>query len=714
MSGYETSMPDRSRKTLRSMVQAVMALNQGDGFRSQPSTHYKRRMSEVLQLEGGFGVPKTTVYAGISAKRESTDSVAVSVAVHDSVYSIDYSEHLLKIPESSSVGDLIAEYVLMALQKYECEHLCKFLCAGLPADLLKSSPRLCSRLWAEMDVIPIVLHVRGRLVDEGELKHLHWKSKTVDEQADSMARRSIMFFGPTMLPHLHVGWRNVVEIDAGYHIQIATIDDFKKTVGSGTWNAIMKYATELKEKKARFAYFSSTPQGGGVALMRHALVRFFKVLGLQVDWYVPKPNPAVFRITKNNHNILQGVASPTERFTSAHKAALTAWIQENAHRYWLSPGGPLSPPSEGGAHVIIIDDPQMPGLIPLIKEITPDRPVVYRSHIEIRSDLVSKEGSPQREAWGYLWDDIKMADAFISHPVAKFVPHDVPKEMVGYMPAATDWLDGLNKRMGEWDLGYYGHIFNRDCEDLRMAKLQYPTRRFIAQIARFDPSKGIPDAIKAYAKFRRELLKEWPIEKTPQLLICGHGSIDDPDATLIYDSTLTLLETTYPDLLSDVILVRLPPSDQLLNTLLSTTHIALQLSTREGFEIKVSEALHKGKPVIATRAGGIPLQVQHNKNGFLVEVGDTAKIAEHLYNLWTDGELYASMSKEARLGVSDEVSTVGNALSWLWIVREMYAGRKRVLEGQWINDLAREEAGEEYKPGENRLPRDVKGLVGGV
>lgn len=133
------------------------------------------------------------MYAGISAKHESTDSIAVSVAVHDSVYSIDYSVHLLKIPEASSVGDLIAEYVLMALQKYEREHLCKFLCAGLPADLLESSPRLCSRLWAEMDVTPIALHVRGRLVDEGELKHLHWKSKTVDEQADSMARRSIMY-----------------------------------------------------------------------------------------------------------------------------------------------------------------------------------------------------------------------------------------------------------------------------------------------------------------------------------------------------------------------------------------------------------------------------------------------------------------------------------------------------------------------------------------
>jgi alpha,alpha-trehalose phosphorylase (configuration-retaining) len=92
------------------------------------------------------------------------------------------------------------------------------------------------------------------------------------------------FFSPAMLPHLHVGWRNVVEIDAGYHIHIATMDDFRKTVGIGTWNAVMKYATELKEKKARFAYFSSTPQGGGVALMRHALVRFFKALDLEVDW----------------------------------------------------------------------------------------------------------------------------------------------------------------------------------------------------------------------------------------------------------------------------------------------------------------------------------------------------------------------------------------------------------------------------------------------
>jgi hypothetical protein len=60
------------------------------------------------------------------------------------------------------------------------------------------------------------------------------------------------------------------------------------------------------------------------------------------------------------------------------------------------------------------DDPQMPGLIPLIRKVRPEVPIVYRSHIEIRSDLVHKEGSPQEEVWKYLWNNIQHADLFIS------------------------------------------------------------------------------------------------------------------------------------------------------------------------------------------------------------------------------------------------------------------------------------------------------------
>jgi hypothetical protein len=155
---------------------------------------------------------------------------------------------------------------------------------------------------------------------------------------------------------------------------------------------------------------------------------------------VPKPKPGIFRITKTNHNILQGVADAEVWSSTEEKEAIDDWIRENAERDWLSKGGPLTPPTEGGADVIFVDDPQMPGLIPLIKAITPNRPVVYRSHIELRSDLISRDGNPQSDVWKYLWDRIKLADVFISHPIGYFVPKNVPTSMVGYMPAASDWL----------------------------------------------------------------------------------------------------------------------------------------------------------------------------------------------------------------------------------------------------------------------------------
>jgi alpha,alpha-trehalose phosphorylase (configuration-retaining) len=86
-----------------------------------------------------------------------------------------------------------------------------------------------------------------------------------------------------------------------------------------------------------------------------------------------------------------------------------------------------------------IDDPQMPGLIPLAKEASPNRPVLYRSHIEIRSDLAEKEGSPQADIWEFLWNNIQHADMFISHPMPSFVPKNVPRTKVAYLPATTDW-----------------------------------------------------------------------------------------------------------------------------------------------------------------------------------------------------------------------------------------------------------------------------------
>lgn len=423
---------------------------------------------------------------------------------------------------------------------------------------------------------------------------------------------------------------------------------------------------------------------------------------------MPKPKPEVFRITKTNHNILQGVAAPEARLTKNMIEILEEWCQTSADRYWLGEGGVLAPRAEGGADVVIVDDPQMPALVNIAKKADPSRPVIFRSHIQVRADLANKKGTPTSEVWDWVWEHVKAADVFISHPVREFVPESVDFSTVGYMPATTDWLDGLNKELSEWDSGYYIHEFNTECLKERMDQLKFPHRSYIVQIARFDPSKGIPDVLAAYAELRRKYMKDKKREDTPQLVIAGHGAVDDPDGALILDQTLTACEEEYSDIRHDIIVKRLGPTDQILNALMSNARVALQLSTREGFEVKVSEAVHKGVPIIATKAGGIPLQVEHGKSGFLVESGDSSAVAKYLHHLFTDVEAYRKMSRYAATHVSDEVGTVGNALSWLYLADALAKGEKVRPDSKWINDMAREAAGFPYQEGEPRLPRQEK------
>lgn len=81
----------------------------------------------------------------------------------------------------------------------------------------------------------------------------------------------------------------------------------------------------------------------------------------------------------------------------------------------------------------------------------------------------------------------------------------------------------------------------------------------------------------------------------PSLIICGASSIDDPDGSPIYEQTCVILQRSeYADIADDVSVVCLPACDQIFNTMLRCAHVALQLSTREGFEVKVTEALAKG------------------------------------------------------------------------------------------------------------------------
>ncbi|KAG9196945.1 hypothetical protein G6514_002895 [Epicoccum nigrum] len=669
------------------------------------------------------------VWIGIASTDGLSGSFEIAFVIHDGTYSIDFATTSIggissgssqasdasgeTVSGSTTPGtaeeraEFFAEDIISRIKQYRDEHLYKFVGAGLTTKVVRTCPQLPSRLWLELDIVPLVLEPSSGRHNTGNPDAPNYL--LVDEEADAVVRKALGFFGKANQPRLEVVYRNEVGVDCDGMAQIADEPTYRETVHPNTYAATMYYADSLKQNGTKIAFFNSTPQGGGVALMRHALIRFLRLIEVNCQWYVPKPKPAVFRITKNNHNILQGVEKTGLRLDQKSIDILDEWARQNAERYWMAKGGPLAPRSEGGADVIIVDDPQMPSLVKIAKEQDPTRPVIFRSHIQVRADLADQHDSPTAGVWNWVWDNVKECDAFISHPVREFVPKNVTTEKVGYLPATTDWLDGLNKHLDAWDTQYYMHKFEMACVDKSANILAFPKRPYITQIARFDPAKGIPDVLASYAVLRREYMKDKHLEEVPQLVIAGHGAIDDPDATLIFDQTEDQLNELYPDIKNDVIVMRIGPVDQLLNVIMANAHVALQLSTREGFEVKVSEALHHGVPIIATRRGGIPLQVEHGKSGFLVDVGEHDTVANYLNHLFTDEVAYTRMADYAANHVSDEVSTVGNALSWLYLADELANGAKKIEpDSRWINDMAREKAGYSYKreDKETTLKRD--------
>ena len=71
-------------------------------------------------------------------------------------------------------------------------------------------------------------------------------------------------------------------------------------------------------------------------------------------------------------------------------------------------------------------------------------------------------------------------------------------------------------------------------------------------------------------------------------------------------------------------------------------------SGNEGTPVSAIEALAAGRPVVATRVGGVPDVVRDGEDGFLVEAGATDDLADRLAQLARDPDLRERMGKKGR------------------------------------------------------------------
>jgi glycosyltransferase involved in cell wall biosynthesis len=83
----------------------------------------------------------------------------------------------------------------------------------------------------------------------------------------------------------------------------------------------------------------------------------------------------------------------------------------------------------------------------------------------------------------------------------------------------------------------------------------------------------------------------------------------------------------------------------------------LYASERESFGMGVLETMSFGKPVVATRVGGVTEIMRDGETGFLKRLGDVSAMAAAIRKLAGDPELSERMGEAARIRAEQEFSS---------------------------------------------------------
>jgi trehalose synthase len=153
------------------------------------------------------------------------------------------------------------------------------------------------------------------------------------------------------------------------------------------------------------------------------------------------------------------------------------------------------------------------------------------------------------------------------------------------------------------------------------------SRPLLVQVSRFAPWKDPLGVIEAYRLVKREFPQV-------QLALIGALAGDDPEGWQLLDRVHEE-SAQDPDLFVFTNLAGVGSME--VNVFQRGCDVVIQKSLREGFGLVVSEALWKENPIVAGRAGGIPMQFPEGFERYLV--GSVEECAERvLYLLHHLGE----------------------------------------------------------------------------
>lgn len=383
---------------------------------------------------------------------------------------------------------------------------------------------------------------------------------------------------------------------------------------------------------ARVLHVNATPFGGGVSELLRSSVPLLNDLGVVADWKIISGDNAFFEVTKKIHNALQGAET---HLTAEDKDLYERTARANARALTEE------------YDVVFIHDPQPAAILPFRGR--GGARWVWRCHIDT--------GQPNPAVWQYCSSFLHDYDAAI-FTMAEFVPPGFPIGRVEIMPPAIDPLSPKNMPIADSTA--------RQVLDWIGVRLSRP---LVTQVSRFDSWKDPLGVIAAYRLARKEM-------PNLQLALVGSMALDDPEGWRIYNQ---VEEEGRADPLIHVFTNLTGVGNIEVNAFQRLSEVMVQKSIREGFGLVVSEALWKGTPVVAGRAGGIPLQMSDGVGGILVD--GVEECAQAMLALLREPQRARALGERGRERVREHFLLPRLLLNELSLVRDLLEGRSRAPVG---------------------------------
>jgi len=401
---------------------------------------------------------------------------------------------------------------------------------------------------------------------------------------------------------------------------------------------------------------NSTASGGGVAEMLRVLLGYVVDAGVEVRWLVMEGDRPFFVLTKRIHNHLYGSPGDGGPLGPAEHEVYQEILRSQADGLAeaLQPGD-----------IALIHDPQPAGLAETAA--SAGAIVVWRCHVGL-----DEQNENSDVAWEFLRPYL---EPHVDHYVfsrREFAPAWIPEDRLSAIPPSIDPFAPKNQELApevvesilthvglvsgretdtrfEKDDGEPGRV-ERVCDIVRSGPAPGPDVPVVTQVSRWDPIKDMLGVMRGFV--------EHVDAPGPAHLVLAGPSVaavsDDPEGAQVLEDCRRAWEDLPESVQQTVTLACLPMDDvdenaAIVNALQRHSSVVTQKSLAEGFGLTVSEALLKGRAVVASAVGGIVDQVVDGETGLLVrEPSDLAEFGGHLTRLLTDPDLASRLGEAAR------------------------------------------------------------------